>query len=39
MAEKGFVLKKVLDDKGISDNTPLFLLSHEQFTKQEVEQT
>lgn len=39
MAEKGFVLKKVLDGKDISVNTLLFSLSHGQFTKQEVEQT
>lgn len=39
MAEKGFVLNKVLDGTDISVNTPLFFLSHGQFTKQEVEQT
>lgn len=39
MADKGFVLNKVLDGTVISVNTPPFLLSHWQFTKQEVEQT
>lgn len=39
MADKGFVLNKVLDGTDISVNTPPFLQSHGQFTKQEVEQT
>lgn len=39
MADKGFVLNKVLDGTGISINTPPFLMSQGQFTKQEVEQT
>lgn len=32
----GFFLNKVLDGTGISVNTPSFLQSHGQFTKQEV---
>ena len=39
MIDKGFVLNKVLDITGISINTPPFLMSQGQFTKQEVEQT
>lgn len=39
MADKGSVLNKVLVGTGISVNTPPFLQSHGQFTKQEVEQT
>ncbi|XP_062583702.1 uncharacterized protein LOC134245437 [Saccostrea cucullata] len=39
MADKGFVLNKVLEGTGISVNTPPFLLSQGQFSKQEVEQT
>ena len=39
MADKGFDLNKVLDGTGISINTPPFLMSQGQFTKQEVEQT
>ena len=39
MADKGFVLNKVLEGTGISVNTPPFLHSSGQFTRQEVEQT
>lgn len=39
MADKGFVLNKVLEGTGITVNTPPFLMSHGQFTKQEVEET
>lgn len=39
MADKGFVLNKVLEGTRISINTPPFLMSQGQFTKQEVEQT
>ena len=39
MADKGFVLSKVLDGTGIYINTPPFLKSQSQFTRQEVEQT
>ncbi|XP_062580400.1 uncharacterized protein LOC134242349 [Saccostrea cucullata] len=39
MADKGFVMNKVLEGKGISVNTPPFFLSQGQFSKQEVEQT
>lgn len=33
MADKGFILNKVLYGTGISVNTSPFLFSHEQFTK------
>lgn len=39
MADKGFVLNKVLENTSISINTPPFLSSQGQFSKQEVEQT
>lgn len=39
MADKGFVLNKVLEGTGISINTPPFLMSQGQFTLQEVEET
>ncbi|CAC5419576.1 unnamed protein product [Mytilus coruscus] len=39
MADKGFVLNKVLDGTGITVNTPPFLMSHGQFSRQEVEET
>ncbi|VDI76511.1 Hypothetical predicted protein [Mytilus galloprovincialis] len=39
MADKGFVLNKVLDGTGITVNTPPFLMSHGQFSIQEVEET
>lgn len=39
MADKGFVLNKVLEGTGISVNTPPFLQSQGQFSRQEVEQT
>ncbi|VDI10962.1 Hypothetical predicted protein [Mytilus galloprovincialis] len=39
MADKGFVLNKVLDGTGITVNTPSFLMSHGQFSRQEVEET
>ncbi|CAC5398532.1 unnamed protein product [Mytilus coruscus] len=39
MADKGFVLNKVLEGTGITVNTPSFLMSHGQFTEQEVEET
>ena len=39
MADKGFVLQKVLKGTGIEVNTPPFLMSKGQFTAQEVEET
>ncbi|CAC5426123.1 unnamed protein product [Mytilus coruscus] len=39
MADKGFVLNKVLDGTGITVNTPPFFMSHGQFSRQEVEET
>ncbi|KAK3107108.1 hypothetical protein FSP39_007303 [Pinctada imbricata] len=39
MADKGFVLNKVLEGTGISVNIPPFLHSNGQFTRKEVEQT
>jgi hypothetical protein len=39
MADKGFVLNKVLEGTGISVNTPPFLQSQGQFSREEVEQT
>ncbi|CAC5408709.1 unnamed protein product [Mytilus coruscus] len=38
MADKGFALNKVLEETGMTVNTPPFLMSHGQFTKQEVEE-
>ena len=39
MADKGFVLNKVLDGTGVAVNTPPFLMSQGQFSKQQVEET
>ncbi|CAC5422452.1 unnamed protein product [Mytilus coruscus] len=39
MADKGFVCNKVLEGTGITVNTPPFIMSHGQFTKQEDEET
>jgi hypothetical protein len=39
MADKGFILNKILEGTGISVNIPPFLLSQGQFSKQEVEET
>lgn len=39
MVDKVFGLNKVLDGTGISVNTPPFLQSYGQLTKEEVEQT
>ena len=39
MADKGFVLNKVLDNTGITVNPPPFLMSQGQFTMQQVEET
>ncbi|CAC5389490.1 unnamed protein product [Mytilus coruscus] len=39
LADKGFVLNKVLDGTGITVNTPPFLMSHSQLSRQEVEET
>lgn len=39
MADKGFVLNKILEGTGIKVNTPPFLMSQGQFTKQDIEKT
>ncbi|CAC5411562.1 unnamed protein product [Mytilus coruscus] len=39
MTDKGFVLNNVLSGKGITVNTPPFLMNKGQITKQEVEET
>ena len=39
MADKVFVLQKVIQGTGIGVNTPSFLMSKSQFTAQEVEET
>lgn len=39
MADKGFVLNKVLQGTGVSVNTPPFLSNQGQFSKEQVEET
>ena len=39
MADKGFTLKKMLDDRGVTLNIPPFLSSKRQFTPEEVKET
>ena len=39
MADKGFTLKKMLEDRGVTLNIPPFLSSKRQFTPEEVRET